>query len=412
MNFEKFQSYQDDTSKQEKQKEIKEIKLEPHTESPKNRREFLRTILGFGASTVLTGGIMKVLPDWDDSKNIEKNIQNIEEKRVVFVRRKQPMFDDNEFNNQETNNEKKEDVHHIEIPRQKIDWIQFKKMKPNIPSYREVAPPVRIEGLRLPNDISKFGATTLAGKIMRTVRFKNVTDAVEDRYNLPRGVLLAMIMEESTGVDLLPNALGDGGFGLCHMQGSTAREFGLKTFEGCNALVCNGKDKRSCVDTRGNLLNHANDLARFINAHKFDRKKLIEADERLHILLNIDAAGRMLAMGISGPPLKGRLASLNPLERAIARYAGAYNYQAYWKDIQKNMAYLNDSTVMREIAEQFDSHNPQLKIDNQKANFVMYIKKVQEQHDNFGLQEYKRLEKYNPINSEIVLQQYTKRLRL
>jgi len=76
------------------------------------------------------------------------------------------------------------------------------------------------------------------GMILRSLRFKNITDKIEKKYNLPENLLLAMIMHESGGVDLLPNSSDDGGVGLIHMQPSMARKFGLNTYKNCDKLVC------------------------------------------------------------------------------------------------------------------------------------------------------------------------------
>lgn len=368
------------------------------------RRDILRTSLGTAAAVGLTAGVASILPKFEEQEEKEK---------PVLVRVKEPMLSDDEFLETE-DTEKSETLSEEEFKqdrdrekRESISWKEFKKIKPEL-EYREVVSHLQIENLKMPNDISKYGATTHEGKILRTLRYKNVTDAVESRYNLPPTILLAMIMEESTGVDLLPNAGGDGGFGLCHMQGSTAVEYGLKTFQKCNSLVCNGEDKRSCKDSNNKLQDHAQNLSNFMRQNSHDRKKLVEADERLNILLNIDAAGRMLATGIAGPRLKGTLSDLGPLRRAIARYAGAYNYKNYWKDICGNMKDLADPELIQKIENKFNNKNPNLKINGEKADFEIYLKKFQEQHKNYGLEEYKKLTKYSPNNSVAVLESYKK----
>lgn len=366
------------------------------------KRDFLRTSLGTAAAVSLTAGIKSILPEFEEQEKKEE---------PLLVRVKEPILRDGEFleteedSNSENLSEEELKQNRDSENRESISWKEFKKLKPDL-KYREVVPHLQIENLRMPNDISKYGSTTHEGKILRTLRYKNVTDAVESRYNLPPGILSAMIMEESTGVDLLPNARGDGGFGLCHMQGSTAAEYGLKTFHECDALVCNGKDERSCKDSNDTLQDHAGKLAEFMRQNSGDRKKLVEADERLNILLNIDAAGRMLATGISGPKLSGSLSDLGPLRRAIARYSGAYNYKKYWEDICSNMKDLTNPEVIQKIEKDFNHKNPNLKIDGVRADFKEYVVKFQEQHKNYGLEEYKKLTKYAPDNSVVVLKSY------
>jgi hypothetical protein len=291
--------------------------------------------------------------------------------------------------------------------RENIDWKDFKKIKPEL-SYQDryVA---NIENLNYPDSVGKYGASTHEGKILRTLRYKNITDAVEERYNLPPGVLLAMIMEESTGVDLLPNARGDGGFGLSHMQGSVAREYGLKTFDNCNSLVCGpkkGSDGKlrivGCKDSDGHYKNHGKALSDFMKNHADDRKTLVEADERLHILLNIDAAGRMLATGIAGPRING----LGSFRTAICRYAGKYNYEKYWADIKRNMRDVTDSNVINELADNFNTINRDLIINGKKSNFFDYMQSCYNENENYDLSIYKKMTKYRPENSDGVLKSY------
>ena len=194
------------------------------------------------------------------------------------------------------------------------------------------------------------------------------------------------------------------------MQGSTAKEYGLKTFCGCGALVCNGKDGRSCKDKNGHLENHAKDLAEFMKVNENNREALVNADDRLNILLNIDAAGRMIASGISGPKLSGKLSGLDPLQSSVARYAGAYNFKSYWKDIIKNMKSLSDENILNKVSGLFDKRNPDLKINGVKAGYLEYVDSFQEQHRNYGLDEYKKLPKYLPNNTAQVARTYKKYL--
>lgn len=294
-----------------------------------------------------------------------------------------------------------EDVDALET-RQEIDFAEYKKIKPEL-SYQEKHPPIKIENFNVPGGYSKWGASTVEGKIACTLVYKDITDAVEDRYNLPPGILSAMIMEESTGIDLLPNGRGDGGFGLCHMQGSTAAEFGLKTFCGCNSLVCNSH--RGCKKD-GEYQNHAKQLAELMKEKSDDREALVEADERLHIILNLDAAGRMLASYMSGPKLKGNLSDLGPFRTAIARYAGSVNYKNYWEDIVKNMGILSNSNHVLDAVSFFDQENPDLKVNGERAGYSGYVQAMKVEFENYGLSEYKQLPKYKPKNSDGVLLTY------
>lgn len=222
--------------------------------------------------------------------------------------------------------------------------------------------------------VHRFGVSNRSAKILRTLRFQNITRAVEHRYGLPDNLLLAMILEESNGVDLLPNGLGDGGFGLVHMQCATASEFGLKTYNGCAAMV----DHEA----------HAG-LSTLIDKNP-DRKVLMEYDQRLSPIMNIDAAGRMLTYYMVGP----RIRDLDALRTAIARYAGSHNYRAYLRDVVANMKDLSNPAVIGVVRHKFNLANPKLLVNGKPGGFDAYIRASQEQAENYGLSDYKKLPRY------------------
>ncbi len=205
------------------------------------------------------------------------------------------------------------------------------------------------------------------GMILRSLRFKNITRAVEKKYKLPKNLLLAMIMQESGGVDLLPNSGDDGGIGLIHMQPKLAKQFGLKTYKDCEKLVCK---------------KHGKELRKLIVNNKYDRKKLIKYDDRFHPVLNIDAAARMLLYYRSGKQTKD-----TPLKTAIFGYAGKYNYDKYYENVIMYMKKLNDKSLLRDIKEDFENANPDLSANGEKIGFGDYIKIHQEQNINYGLKD-------------------------
>lgn len=311
---------------------------------------------------------------------------------------------------QEIQNETEQAPEEISNNRELVNYHEFKKMRPDL-FYEEKYLP-QIENLNMPDKAGRFGASTHEGKILRTLRYKNITDAVEERYKLPSGVLMSMIMQESTGVDLLPNAGGDGGFGLSHMQGATACEFSLKTFGGCNSMVCgprvgvDGKHRiLGCKDENNIPLNHGKGLANFMHEHKDDRQALIDADDRLHFVLNIDTVGRMLASHIGGSKMEG----LSSFETAIARYSGLKNFKKdYWKNIKRNMRDLESSEMMEKVSDFFNDANPDLKINGKSTDFVGYIQSCFKVNENYDLEKYKKLQKYETKNSQEVMNNYKK----
>jgi hypothetical protein len=198
-----------------------------------------------------------------------------------------------------------------------------------------------------------------------------------------------MVAQESSGVDLLPNGLNDGGFGLCHMQPVVAQSFGLNVYERCKEMVCK---------------KHGIKLKSILMENNSDRKTVITYDDRLHPILNLDAVGRMLASYMSGKRVKG----LGPFRTAICRYAGKYNYEKYWQHVKRYMIKLEDQSYLQRLEESFNKLNPSFTIDGKKADFDLYIQVCQQQNYNYGLGTYKNLPKYLPRNSNKVLRTYKK----
>lgn len=238
-------------------------------------------------------------------------------------------------------------------------------------SYEEKYKEPVFKNLNMLGEVKKGGVygQRMYGMILRALRFKNITDAVEKKYKLPENLLLAMIMHESGGVDLLPNSGDDGGIGLIHMQAKLASQFGLKTYKDCDKLVCR---------------EHGKELRKLIIENKYDRKKLIEFDDRFHPILNIDAAARMLVYYRSGTQVKD-----TPLKTAIYGYAGRYNYSKYYDNIILYLNKLIDDGLISEVEEEFNKQNSNLTIDGRKADFEDYLEAHQEQNLNYGLKDYK-----------------------
>lgn len=236
--------------------------------------------------------------------------------------------------------------------------------------YKEKVREPSFENLDMLGEVKKGGVygQRLYGMILRSLRFKNITDAVEKKYKLPRNLLLAMIMHESGGVDLLPNSSDDGGIGLIHMQPKLATQFGLKTYKNCEKLVCK---------------KHGKELRKLIIKNKYDRKKLVEHDDRFHPILNIDAAARMLLYYRSGKQVKS-----TPLKTAIYGYAGRYNYSKYYDNIVLYMDKLQDEGLIKDVEESFNELNESLTINDKRADFNDYLEAHQKQNLNYGLKDY------------------------
>lgn len=241
-------------------------------------------------------------------------------------------------------------------------------------SFTDSIPETTMKNLSMIGYVNNYGVQgetkdiRLYGAILRALRFKNITDKVEDKYGLPRNLILAMVIQETGGADVLPNGRNDGGLGLCHMQASVASEFGLKTYKDCNELVC---------------VVHGVQIKELITAEKYDRKKLIKYDDRFHPIKNLDAVGRMLKYYSLGTQVKD-----TEIKTAIYRYAGKYNYSKYYANVIYFQNKLNDDDVVDAVRKAFNEKNPNLMIGGEAGDFDRYIKTHQDQNVNYGLLEY------------------------
>lgn len=369
------------------------------SKKPTTRREFLIGSVASALSLGVMGGNLdkkrlEALEDKTDLKNTDQNIEP-EETEDVVIQEEKPIED---LPAQEKPEKKEHDEDRLEI-----SPAEYKKLRPDL-TYKEVVTPPVFENLNLIGKETRTGVGNQEGRILRALRFEPIAKAVEDRYNLPPGIILSMVMRESTGIDLLPNGRDDGGFGLSHTQGSVAAEFGLETFDGCNTLRCTKHE--GCKDKDGNFKNHGAGLRKFIDENRDDKLKLVEADDRLHWILNLDSIGRMLAAYMGGNLLEHKGERLGPLRTSIMRYSGRPNYEPYWEYVRNSMADLYNSEKRDEVEEQFNALNKNLKINGKPADFAEYMKVCHGQAENYGLSEYKKMPKYRPEKSDAILRSY------
>ena len=222
----------------------------------------------------------------------------------------------------------------------------------------------------------KYGVTgkrreRLYGRLLRAWRLKNVTDEIEKRYGLPDGVLMAMVIQETGGVINLPNAQNDGGIGMSHMQGIVANDFGLRT-------VCH----RSCGIR---CLRHGRYLKQQINENHNNFKTLTKIDDRFNILLNLDAAARILAYYQKA----GKNNKYKGIEKGILYYAGRTNFKKYWRNVKYYMSKLNSKRTRRGVAKLFNQKNSCI-------SFEAYLNRYHRWNDNFGLPFYKNMDETTP----------------
>lgn len=224
--------------------------------------------------------------------------------------------------------------------------------------YEHISSP-HINNLRLP-----YGE---ARAVVLAERYRNIARAVEKRYGLPKNILLAMAMVEAYGKYLLGNSSDDGGFGNIHMQPVTAKTFGLHVFDDCNELICP---------------EHHRQLEVLIEEYSGNPRVLLSLDDRLHPLLNFDAAGRMLAHAIQVSDGK------DDVRKALVIYSGR---EEYYKKVAYFMALLSDENYLQEVNRKFNKRNKKLTINGEHADFFRYLEVFWEQNYNYGLREYEKL---------------------
>ena len=238
--------------------------------------------------------------------------------------------------------------------------------------FRETYPEPNFRNLKMIGRVGRLGVEAnnfdekIQGILLRSLRYQNITRAVERKYGLENNILLAMIMHETGGVAALPNRLNDGGIGLCHMQGIVAEKFGLNTVCTNN---CMNNNKIVCRT-------HGLSLKKIIRQKNGNIKKLIQCDDRFNPLLNIDAAGRMLAHHKKNP-----LRNKTALQSAIFRYAGGHNYKKYWREVNFFLRVLDTDSRKESTKQNFERLNPHI-------SFEEYIKAHQLQNYNYGLGSY------------------------
>ena len=121
---------------------------------------------------------------------------------------------------------------------------------------------------------------TIQWRILRCLRWKNITEAVEDRYGIPHGLLLAMMAQEGYWDPTLPNLWWDGWLGLIHIQATNAANYWLKTLKRYNNWM---RDIR-----------HWKEINKALTRENYDLKELIEYDDRFHPIMAVDVAARFL----------------------------------------------------------------------------------------------------------------------
>lgn len=203
-------------------------------------------------------------------------------------------------------------------------------------------------------------------RIQRTERWRNIIEAVENRFSIPQGIIYAVVMNESYGDPLQPNATNDGGLGLVHFQPGTALAYGLNIF---------GNSRRRGRDQR-----HGRQLADMLRECKYEIRCVLEEDDRAHPIKNLDAIARYLKDGFSRKgSWDGAIQTINPKGRGYAK---------------RIFKWRNAARVYKRAAERdFNERNRGKRVNGDVLTFDYYIKSFLDMNKNYGLDEYKKLKK-------------------
>jgi len=250
---------------------------------------------------------------------------------------------------------------------------------------------------------SKF--STLS-RVSRCLRRKPVTDAVEDRYNIPRGLLMAMMAQEWMGDPTMPNLpwrdkrrniyhkYWDGWLWLIHIQAINAHNFWLNTLPRYTEKMVDDKHAEHINDT--------------LNRCDRNLSKLIEHDDRFHPVMAVDCAARFLVN------CKDRVGWWTD-QRIHA--LTLYSWREYWwygLNVIKYRSIINNITwdgfpnnFSKNIYEDIKTYKEQnwkikdslgklrFSIDGESVWYEEYLAYFEESVQNFELEKYVAIGKYS-----------------
>lgn len=125
---------------------------------------------------------------------------------------------------------------------------------------------------------------TVEGRVIKCLEFASITDAVEDRYGIPRWLLLALMAQESGWDPTMVNLSGDWGAWLIHIQAINAVEYWMKTLPTYTKVGVDAEPRKD--------MKHWEELVKAKKETGNDLKKLSELDDRFNPVMGIDLAAR------------------------------------------------------------------------------------------------------------------------
>ncbi len=213
-----------------------------------------------------------------------------------------------------------------------------------------------------------FSGTKLAdkdtkiGRIQRTLRWEPIYRSVETAHGMPKDTLAGMIMQESYGDPVQPNAGNDGGLGVVHIQGPVAKKYGLKIY---------GNSEKSSDEE------HGKQLKDMLESCNYDPACAEKYDDRAHILKVLDAAARIVTRG---KEKHGTWDHGVEYYRAPGKVGRRLTYE-YLKDVKNWRSGIQDIELQKEAARDFEKRNG--------YKFNKYISNWHEMSNNWGLRQYR-----------------------
>jgi len=200
------------------------------------------------------------------------------------------------------------------------------------------------------------------GRIQRVLRWQPIYNTVEKARGLRKNTLAGMIMQESYGDPVQPNMRDDGGLGLMHEQGTTAKAMGLDI---------HGDSKRAS-DRK-----HGRDLKKMLEECKYDPTCIHKFDERAHPIKNLDTGARII--------VEGMIKNDGKWEAGVEyfRAPGKVGRNLTWKymtQVKEWMGLLEDPAMLRKAAIDFEQRNG--------YSFKSYLSRWHEMSNNWGLNTY------------------------
>ncbi|PIN69348.1 hypothetical protein COV93_05840 [Candidatus Woesearchaeota archaeon CG11_big_fil_rev_8_21_14_0_20_43_8] len=243
-------------------------------------------------------------------------------------------------------------------PKQTIPDVEpIKGVRPAIFDHMGYAPVVK--PLKEKYDYMKL--KSLEGRIQRVMRYKHITDTIEDLHKMPRNTLAAIAIQESFADPSEPNASNDGGVGYIHMQGTTAKENGLNIYGNSKTTsdYAHGKKIRKLLERCDGQIECAQSY-----------------DERFHIVKIVATAAKMMAK------CEAKYDSWDKATICIRGegYIGQKTGRKYLKRIKENLALLDDPEQIRKAAADFEQRND--------IKFDAYIKHSAKESVNWMLSHY------------------------